>query len=308
MTTVVFGGGGFIGREILHRLADDSADLVCADIRWPETLPDLATCVECDVTDGERVADVLGTHDATRVVHLAYLLTAETTANPRYATAVNGLGTANVLQAAADQGVERVLYASSIATYGDPTYYDGTVTEDVEVPAVFSRFPVTLYSAMKQLNEYQGRLYDADHDMTVAGVRPGVVFGPGRSSGLAGWASSFVTDPARGGTGHIPLPADQAMSMVYRDDVAELFVRLHDAPTIAHDVYNTGGHHMTVREVADRIEAEFDGSITWEETGDPLGLVPDVSHERARRELGYELTPFDEAIRHHASVAGNTEA
>lgn len=303
MTTIVFGGGGFIGRRVVRNLAAECRDVVCADVRWPESLADVADCVECDVRADGAVADVMQHYEPSRVLNLASLLTTETADRPRFATAVNCQGMSNVLDAAGNAGVDRVVYASSIAAYGLPADHgDGTVTEETAVPAAFTRFPVTLYAATKQFNEYQAQFYADEYGMTVAGIRPGVVFGPGRESGLAGWASSFVSSPARGDRAHIPLRPDQAMSLVYRDDVAALFVALHDTRTVEHAAYNTGGHRVTVREVADLVDLEFDGSVSWDTDGDDLGLVADVSHERARDEFGYELTPLREAIRDHAAA------
>lgn len=303
MTHLVVGGGGFIGRDVVRQLLDDGRSVVCADVDWPDSLPDGAIRVECDVTDSHRVAEVVAAHDPDRVIHLSSLLTAETADAPRYGVEVNSQGTANIMHAAATAGVDRVVYASSIAAYGDPADYAGSVVEDAEVPAVFSRYPVTLYAATKQLNEYQARFYDEHYDTRIVGVRPGVVFGPGRSSGLAGWASSFVSAPARGETGHIPIPPDEEMSMVYRDDVAELFVTLCDAGTVTHDAYNTGGHRVTAGRLADLVEAELDEAVTCDPSGDPIGLIPGPSHERAREEFGYELTPLRTSIRDHAAVA-----
>ena len=303
MTHLVVGGGGFIGREVVSRLVEDGRTVVCADVDWHDSLPEAATRVDCDVTDSERVAEVVATHGPDRVVHLSSLLTSQTADSPRYGIEVNSQGTANVMHAAATNGVDRLVYASSIAAYGDPADYAESVLEDAEVPAVFSRYPVTLYAATKQFNEYQGRFYDDNYDTRVVGVRPGVVFGPGRSSGLAGWASSFVSAPAHGETGHIPIPPDEEMSMVFRDDVAEIFVTLCGASSVTDDAYNTGGHRVTARRLADIVESELGEPVTCDESGDPIGLIPGPSHERAREEFGYDLTPLPKSIRDHAAAA-----
>jgi UDP-glucose 4-epimerase len=304
MSTIVFGGGGFIGRDLVQRLGSDGREVVCADVAWTDAVAEAAACIECDVRDQDVVTDLVSRFEPDRVVNLASLLTAQTAERPRYATAVNSAGMANVLQASADHGVDRVLYASSIAAYGRPDDHGEVVTEDAPVPAAFTRYPVTLYAATKQFNEYLARFYAAEHGLTVAGVRPGVVFGPGRASGLAGWASSFVSAPARGEDAQIPLRPDQEMSMVYRDDVARLFAVLHDADAVEHAAYNTGGHRISVRDLAALIDDEFAGSVSWDEGGDPLGLVAGPSHERARSEFGFELTPLVDAVHDHAASAG----
>lgn len=301
MTTVVFGGGGFIGQDLIQKLDNQGHSVVCADIQWPETLTEVADCRNCDVTDYNRVVEIIQTYQPSHVFHLAYMMVAETSEQPRYATSVNCQGTANVMHAAAINGVERLIYASSIGVYGDPEDYAERITEDVNTAAAFNRFPVTLYAAMKQMDEYQGRFYADNFPLSVAAVRPNVIFGPGSNSGLADWTSSFIAEPARGGVGHIPRPHDQELNLVYLDDVSDLFLRLHDAEVIEQHAYNTGGHQVTVQELIQVITDELDGTVTCDETGGSLPPVTNISHERASGEFNYKLTPLRDAIAHHAA-------
>ncbi|MEF8863573.1 MAG: NAD(P)-dependent oxidoreductase [Haloarculaceae archaeon] len=83
----------------------------------------------------------------------------ESDQSPERAVRVNCVGMDNVLRAAVAGGVDRVVYASSIATYGSPEDYSGTIREDARPPAAYTAYPLLFYSATKQLNEYQARLY-----------------------------------------------------------------------------------------------------------------------------------------------------
>lgn len=302
MTILNIGGTGFIGAELTARLEDHGEDVVCFDID-PGTHRDLdATVVEGDVTDYDAVATAIDEHQPSRVIHLAYILTATAEKQPNAAVAVNCCGTDNVLHAAGEAGVDRVVYASSIAAYGWPDEYEGTIHEDVDIRAAAQQFPgMYLYGATKQFNEYQGNRYAREYDMDVIGVRPSIVFGPGRESGLSAWASGFVSDPARGAPGHIPCTPDQPLSMVYRDDVAELFAILTTASDVEWNVYNTGGHTVTTEELVELVEREIGGEVSMDPDANRLGLVADVSHDRARDEFGYELTPLATAVRDHAA-------
>lgn len=292
-------GGGFIGSPVVKRLVERGESVVCLD-RDTQAVPDLdgVEVVAGDVTDRDAVATIVDAYEPDRIVHLAYMLAAEMERHPTRAIEVNCLGVDNVFDIATEADVERVVFASSSAVYGRPGD-DDTVSEDAPAPAAFTEFPTYLYAATKQLNEYQARNYTAHTDLDVVCVRPSLVFGPGRGSGATKWASSFITDPARGETGHVPLRPDERLGLVYYQDVARLFVELTVSESLSHHAYNTGGHVVSVREAATLVEDVFDGSVTWDDEADPLPLSSNLSSERARREFDYELTPLEAAVRDH---------
>lgn len=295
---LVLGGAGYLGTALGGRLREAGATAIRADVR-PDT-----DVVECDVTDEENLEAVVTAHDPDTVVNMAYLLGSPSEANPDRALSVNCLGMQNVLDVAAAAGVDRVVYASSIAVYGLPEAHDGAITEDAASPAAYSQYPAMLYSATKQLNEYQARLAADRHGMEVVAVRPSLVFGPGHTSGPHAVWTEFAAAPARGETVEIPHRADQRLGLVHRDDVAELFARVTLADRPAHHAYNTGGHVVTVRELIERIDRLFPGTARADPEADRAGLVADVSHDRARHAFGYELTALDEALRDTARDAG----
>lgn len=213
---------------------------------------------------------------------------------------MNCVGVDNVFRAVVATGIERVVYASSMTVYGTAGTYDGAVAEEVTTPAAYTQYPWLFYGATKQLNEYQSRLYADEYGLDVATVRPSIVFGPGRESGLTKWASEFVSKPARGEVGHLSFDADQELDVVYREDVADLIVQMLRADSLAHYAYNTGGHTVTAKELARLVEKTVGGTVTLSEGGESQ-LVPDVSSKCATTELGYELTPLEDCLRDHAA-------
>ena len=301
MTTLNFGGSGFIGRRVTDRLAADGEEVICVDVDADDAIDrEGVTAVEGDVTDVDAVRELVRRYDPERVLNLAYVLGAESDVDPSLAVRVNCVGMDNVFRAAVDAGVERVVYTSSMTVYGTAGTYDTAVSEDAVAPAAYTQYPWLFYGATKQLNEYQSRHYAAEYGLDVATVRPSIVFGPGRESGLTEWASEFVSKPARGGVGHIPFDADQELNVVYREDVADLVVRTLRADSLAHHAYNTGGHAVTAGELARLVEDTVGGTVTLD-AGSESQLVPDVSSERSHTELGYELTPLEDCLRDHAA-------
>lgn len=302
MTTLIFGSAGFIGATLTESLARGGEPVICFDVDALDTDDETVTSITGDVTDYAAVEDAVGTYEPDRVVNLAYVLGAESDQSPERAVRVNCVGMDNVLRAAVAGGVDRVVYASSIAAYGPPDAHPGSIREGDASPAAHTAYPLLFYSATKQLNEYQVRLYaDRSEGATgVVAVRPSIVFGPGREGGLTQWASDVVTRPARDESVHLPFRPEQPLDLVYRDDVAALIRELLAAEAPAHDAYNTGGITVTARELADAVTDEVGGSVTFDGDADPIPLVADVSHERAAAEFGYDVTPLREAIRRHA--------
>ncbi len=300
---VVFGGGGFIGRSVTRFFRERGVEVVGADIEPPDFERTGVVVESVDVTDYSSVAELIAAAKADRIINLAYVLGAGAEARPETAVRVNCVGMDNVLRAAVEHDVERVVYASSITVYGQAGSHSGRIHEDVVSPAAYSQYPNLFYGATKQLNEYQARLYGDRSGVSTAAVRPSIVFGHGRESGLTEWASAFVSAPATGGTGHLPFRAEHSLSMVHRDDVAELFGAVTMADSLEHHAYNSGGHEVTAGELAAAVEAEVDGAVTLDSTASPSRVPVNISNQRARDEFEYQLTPLPASIRRHASVA-----
>src|SRR2546430_16964691 len=110
-------------------------------------------------------------------------------ADPPRGAAVNVVGTTNVLEAAKRQGVAGIAYASSAAVYGPGA---GPRIADAGEPT-------TLYGVFKLANEGTAHVYFEDEGIGSAGLRPYVVYGPGRDQGLAADPTLAMEAACRGG-------------------------------------------------------------------------------------------------------------
>ncbi|MEU1301938.1 UDP-glucose 4-epimerase GalE [Streptomyces shenzhenensis] len=175
MTWLITGGAGYIGAHVARAMADAGEHVVALDdlsAGVPERLPADIPLVEGSTLDGALVARVLAEHAVTGVVHLAARKqVAESVAQPfrYYRENVGGLGT--LLEAVADAGIERFVFSSSAAVYGNPDV--ALITEDTPCA------PVNPYGETKLAGEWLVRAAGRAHGIATVCLRYFNVAGAG---------------------------------------------------------------------------------------------------------------------------------
>jgi UDP-glucose 4-epimerase len=203
------------------------------------------------------------------------------------------MGTLNVLEAARQMGVTRVVYASTVWVYSDVD--DERVDEDTLLA-----HPAHLYTAGKLSGELYCRSYAELYGLEPTILRFGIPYGP--RARPAAVIPSFVDRALRGEALTIAGTGQQERSFVYVEDLADGVVRAL-APHAAGRTYNLGGRETTtVRALAEIVReevAETDIVHTEGRAGDLAGLV--IDSDRAERELGWRAsTPLREGVRRYA--------
>jgi len=313
---LVTGGTGFIGRRVCRLLIERDIPVVILDSQpapgvvdqlrqvMPGRQADHLTVVEADITDLEQVESAfLHSGGITRVIHLASLLTAGVEENLVLGTDVNVMGTVHILDACARCRMQRVILASSEAVYGDgqARYGSRPVCEDDFCAPLDHHYA---YGAMKLLNEFMGRKYASTHNLSVACLRPSVVFGYGRSGGGQSWAEAFASNPAVGKPAALPFPADNRENWIYVDDCAEQLVRLALKPTLEHYLYNSGGETVSSVELVELMKRHLpDAVITLDETKPYSPLIDDMDGSRLEREIGFLPRPLSAGLLAHIDEA-----
>jgi len=301
MTTLILGGTGFIGARIAHRLVEGSECVVSLDVIPDSTsvahLRDKVTLLRGDVGRIEDVLNAIKTYHVDRVVDMAYILNSESDQQAHSAVRVNALGVSNAFEAARLLDVERVIYASSIAVYGDQSLYGERPIAEQDMPA-----PISLYGAAKLLNEQEAALYRQSCGLSLIGIRIGIVFGHGRLRGQGMWAAQFASDPAVGKPAALPFAGDTRASLIYVDDVAELFARILAAPSPLHAIYNTGGDDVSLDELASQVRQIIPDAAYTFGTG-RLSLPYSVDSTRAESEFDWRRGRLPERIAEHICMA-----
>src|SRR5438552_540034 len=201
MKVLVLGGAGFIGPRVMRRLTERGHEVACMDVNPNSpSIADLKGRIAVtrgDVTLLDDVIRVMLEEKPDRVVNLAYLLGARSDGvtgdqDPHYAVRLNILGMDNCFEAAHICGIKRVVYASSLAVYGQQRLFgDRALTEDD------LRLGTGVYAASKIFNEHQAEWYNKAFGMQITGVRPANVTGPDKVRGSTDHVPC-ITQPARG--------------------------------------------------------------------------------------------------------------
>lgn len=188
---VVTGAAGFLGSWTLKRLLEDgwavtAFDRVADDRKLVAIAgAEAASAVTWhagDIADTATVARVIGEARPDVVVHLAAVLIPVCKDDPVTGARIDVIGHINVMEAAADAGCRHVVYASS-----------GAATARAADGALF-----TVYGTFKHWNEEYAATRWRDRAIASIGLRPAVVYGPGREVGATAFVNAAIGDVVAG--------------------------------------------------------------------------------------------------------------
>jgi UDP-glucose 4-epimerase len=276
---LVTGGAGFIGSFVVDQLRSAGHEAVIFDVRRsPHHAPGEVPTVIGDVLDYDSVRAAARGCDA--IAHLAAAAdVGEVAKDPETAEKLNARGTFNVLEAAREEGVPRVIYASTIWVYSEA---EGVVDEDVPLHP-----PAHLYTATKLAGELYCRSYSELFGLDSTILRFGIPYGP--RARPAAVVPSFVRRALAGEPLSIAGSGEQTRRFVYVEDLAEGVVRAL-APVAANRTYNlVGREDVSIRQIADTVRSLV-GDVEIEHTPGRAGDFnsgAEISGERAVRELGW---------------------
>ncbi|MFZ1879052.1 MAG: NAD(P)-dependent oxidoreductase [Gaiellaceae bacterium] len=246
---LVTGALGCIGAWTCAVLAESGASVVGYDLgadarRMRLVGAESVPVVRGDITDRTALDRVLDEHAITHIIHLAALLIPQIKANPPLGTAINVGGTVNVLDAAKTRGI-RVAYASSAAVYSQVDDTGGPVPNDAV------GHPTTFYGVHKQACEGMARIFWQEEQVPSIGIRPFIVYGPGRDAGLTASPSLAMAAAASGEDSQIAFGGRTQLQ--YAPDAARVFVAAARAATEGARVFSLGGPADTLADCAQLI-------------------------------------------------------
>jgi UDP-glucose 4-epimerase len=301
---IVTGGAGFIGSHLTARLAADGAqvrvidDLSTGKLNNLDGLRGDIQLHRVSITDLDALRPIFAGADY--VFHQAALPSVPRSIDDPLTTHhVNVTGTLNVLIAARDAGVKRVVYAASSSAYGD---VDGEYKVETMPPR-----PLSPYGVSKLAGEYYCQVFTHVYGLETVALRYFNVFGARQdeTSQYAAVIPRFIAALMRGEAPIIYGDGTQSRDFTYIDNVVHGNLLALHAPDAPGRVMNlaTGGR-VTLLELVEKLNRLMGTAISPQHAPPRPG---DILHSRACIDLAAELLDFSPLVDFETGLARTLE-
>jgi nucleoside-diphosphate-sugar epimerase len=299
MRYMVTGGAGFIGSNTVDELVKRGHSVVVLDDLSSGKEDNLAevrnkiTFMKASITDLEAVRKAV--HEAECVIHLAARTSVpRSMKDPIETNHINVDGTLNVLVAARDAKVKRIVFAASSSAYGETP----TLPKVESMPPA----PISPYGVTKYVGELYAQTFGRCYGLENVALRYFNIFGPRQDPGspysgvLSRFAAAFLEDtpPVIYGDG------EQSRDFTYVENAVQANLLASEAPNVSGKVFNIGtGSRYTLNQTLEllrghsgkNLQAQYDPP----RDGDIRDSQADIT--QARELLGYDpQVSFEEGL------------
>ena len=300
MRYLVTGGAGFIGSNTVDELVRRGHTVTVLDDFSAGREENLKQCagkiqvIRGSINDLPTVQKAC--EGADYVIHLAALTSVpRSVKDPLETNHVNIDGTLNVLVAARDAKVRRLVYAASCSAYGDTPVQPQRES--------MSPNPISPYGVTKLVGETYAKVFHQCYGLETVCLRYFNVFGPRQdpTSAYSGVLSKFITTLLANGQPVIFGDGEQSRDFIFIENIVQANLLACEAQNCAGRVFNVGtGHKHTLNETL-RLLDKISGKKTPAKyepprAGDILHSQADITE--AKKSLGYDpKINFEEGLR-----------
>ena len=283
MKYLVTGGAGNIACQFSQRLPRDAEVLLTDIAKAPfSTIGDNATYQRLNVTQRAEIEEMVGRERPDVILHFASLLSGQSEADRNTAWEVNMQGAFNTFEAALKFGVDRVVFLSSIASFGSPL--PDPVPEDCE------QWPRGFYGFTKAAVERLGFYYKETLGLEFRSIRLPIVISPYPSPGAASsYASNVFIAAVRDGGYTLQVRESANPAIIYIEDCLKAIDLLTHASAagLSRASYNLFSCAPTAGEIGTEIqkrvpEVEIDFALD-EQVADLIDSWPRQIDDQAAR-------------------------
>lgn len=217
----ITGGAGFIGSHLVKRLVNEGHDVIVADIllRGNKIEPEIFRKIQfhhADVRDHKLMHELSAGCDL--IIHFAAVLGVDVVAdNPVETMDTEVIGMRNICEAALQNGIKKIMYASTSGIYGHSAI-DQTVTENIVVD------PRTSYAIAKRYNEIYLAALHQEKGLQSVSLRFFNIYGPAQDNRMV--IPRFIEQAKNNEAITVYGSGSQTRDFTYVDDTIEACMRL----------------------------------------------------------------------------------
>ena len=297
---LVTGGAGFIGSNIVDTLIERGEKVKVIDNfvsgKRENLLPvlDKIELIEGDIRDTAVLKDAVAGVDY--ILHQAALRSVpKSVDDPTSFNEVNISGTLNVLLAAKEAGVKRVVFASSSSIYGEARVFP---EKETHLP-----LPISPYAASKIAGEHYCHVFSKTYGLETVSLRYFNVFGPRQSleSEYAVVVPKFIISMLNSQSPPIHGDGKQSRDFTYVDNVVEANILAASTPEISGEVFNVAsGCDYTVLDLVKYLNRiigkELKPEFTPPRAGDVQRTLADISKAQKLLKLKIKVN-FEQGLK-----------
>ena len=302
MVNLITGGTGFIGSHLARELHKRGEKVILFDVKEDcpiiKDIRDDISIIKGDLGSWPEVLHAVEGNKVDTIFHTGSLLSASAEENPIAGHKVNANGTFTILEAARLFNVKKVIYTSTIASYG------------IDLPEFVDEYtiqrPRTMYGVTKVFSELLGEYYNVKFGIIFRALRLPSVIGPGRGEGgLSAYSTLMISEPALGRPYTVPVKEDTVMAIQYIKDAVQALIMLRDAKAenLKRNTYNMAGFLPKAIDIVNSVRDYVpDAEIAFAPDEKTVKIVDSwartIHETRAKEEWGWEPRYFlDETVK-----------
>jgi len=290
MSILITGGTGSLGSFLAKEMIREGyRDIVLFDFK-PDykrisEISDRVKVVKGNITDWTDIVKVIKEYEIKEIFHLAALLFTEVMEKPFYGFKINVEGTVNILEASRILNVKRLIFASSISTFGPG------VSEPVK--ETYRQEPTNLYGITKVTDELWGLYYQQQYNIDIRALRFPRIVNPGRYGvGTALFPSLMIEKAALNKYYEVEVDEKYRVPMIYIKDAVNALILLYKAQQVKTRIYNINGLLPTAKQILETIKKYLpDAPVKFSKKPITPHLAMPLHYDdsKAREELGWKI-------------------
>jgi UDP-glucose 4-epimerase len=296
MKILVTGGAGFIASHVVDAFVNEGHEVIVVDnlsTGKQAYVHPKARLIEADITDKEKIQNIILTEKPEVLnLHAAHIQVGYSVKNPQFDAQNNIIGLLNIMEAAKDAGVKRVLFASTGgAMYGNqPTPFVETMRET----------PLSPYGISKRSGELYLNYYHELYGIPYCVLRYSNVYGERQNPhGESGVIAIFMEMIAEGKSPVINGDGTHTRDYVYVGDVVDANLRALTNEYVGELNIGTG-REISTNDVFRRVIAEMGTQIEEVHAAERPGeqVTSSLNSSKAKEILGWEpKVSFEEGVK-----------